>query len=99
MAENVCVDSVNYHLENGETERELFPAVTIFENELGGRVISVCGTPNTPFDYMHAFSFLNESRKKQFAKILTQSGDMPVYYAGDAEVYMKAAKTEDGKIL
>ena len=97
LNENVQVDSIICHLEGGKNERELFPGITVYKNELGGTVIVACGTPNTPFTYWQAFSFLNESRKAQFAKLLSQSGDLPIYYSGDAEVYMKTALTQDNK--
>ena len=93
--ENVKVDSVVYHLQGGKNEIPLFPAVTLYENDLGGKVIAVCGTPNTNFTYWEAFSFLNESRKAQFARLL--QSDLPMYYDGDAEVYMKTGLTADGK--
>jgi hypothetical protein len=94
---NARVSSMVCHLEGGKNERELFPGVTIYRNSLGGTVVVACGTPNTEFHYTTAFSFLNESRKAQLATILKETGNLPIYYAGDAEVYMKAAKLPNGK--
>ena len=97
LCERVQVSSWVCHLAGDNEEHKLFPGVTIYKNELGGTVIATCGTPNTNYNYVEAFSFLNESRKKQFAEILMQTGDLPIYYNDDAEVYMKTAKTPDGK--
>ena len=57
------------------------------------------GTPKTEFNYMEAFSFLTESRKKQLIKLLDEAGCLPVYYPGDAEVYLKAARCADGSLM
>lgn len=45
------------------------------------------------YNYCEAFSFLNESRKKQMAELLSESGNLPIYYPGDAEVLLRAAYT------
>ena len=45
--------------------------------------------------YTEAFSFLNESRKAQIVELMKESGNLPVYYPGDAEVYMKAGTLND----
>ena len=97
IEENVSISSVVCHLEGGKNEYELFSGVTTYRNSLGGTVIVACGTPNTEFHYTTAFSFLNESRKGQFAAILKETGNLPIYYSGDAEVYMKTAKIPSGK--
>ena len=44
-------------------------------------------------------SMLNETRKAQLADILTDSGNLPVYYPDDAEVYMRAGYLRDNTIL
>ena len=41
-------------------------------------------------------SFLTESRKAQFVKLLSRAGNLPLYYVGDEEVYLKYAKDADG---
>ena len=99
LVKEVEVDSVVCHLERDEFEKTLFPAVTIYHNGIGGTVIATCGTPHTEYNYMQAFSFLNESRKKQFADIFSRTGELPIYYAGDAEIYMKTAIKADGRRL
>lgn len=83
-----------YHLKDGKEKVTLFPGVTRFKNDLGGTVVTFCGTPRTAFNYTQAFSFLNESRKKQIASFLSSSGNLPVYYTGDAEILLRAAKTQ-----
>ena len=85
------------HLAGGKYEQVLFPGVTLYRNELGGTVVVACGTPDTEFHFTTAFAFLTESRKQQFAEILKETGNLPIYYSGDAEVYMKTARTADGK--
>ena len=57
------------------------------------------GTPITRFHYGEAFSLLNESRKAQFVSLLRDSGNLPVYYEGDEEVYLRAANTPDGNLF
>ena len=96
---DTVVDSMAYHMRDGKYKDSLFPASTIFRNKLGGTAIVFCGTPNTVFSFRTAFSFLNESRKLQLVKMLKSSGNLPIYYPEDAEVYLKAAKMEDGSMF
>lgn len=77
----------------------LAPAVTAFDNPRGGCTVVFCGTPDTYFNYICAFSMLNESRKRQFIGILKRRGDLPVYYPGDAEIYLRAGKLETGELF
>lgn len=98
-SEKTIADSYAYHIPDGKTKELLFPASTIHKNEIGGTTIVFSGTPNTEFTYSTAFSFLNESRKRQFLKMLKDSDNLPVYYPEDAEVYLKAAKTVDGNLF
>ena len=72
------------------TDVYLYPAVTSYKNPLGGTTIVFGGTINVDFKYFSGiFSFLNESRKKQFVEILLTSGNLPIYYPGDAEVFLE----------
>jgi hypothetical protein len=48
---------------------------------------------------MEGFSFLNESRKRQFVDIFRRSGALPVYYDGDEEVLLRAGRIKDGRLL
>lgn len=88
--------STVYHIRGGKETVPLFPGCVYYENEKGGRCITFCGTPNTPFVYGQAFSFLNQSRKAQLVKLLSRAGKLPLYYAADEEVYFKYAEGEDG---
>lgn len=90
-AVEVCSEA--YHIIGGKQRETLFPAVTRFKNAAGGTVVVFCGTPRTEYNYCEAFSFLNESRKKQMAELLSESGNLPIYYPGDAEVLLRAAYT------
>ena len=95
-AEGAEEASTLYHLKGGKETVPLFPGCVYFENEIGGKCITFSGTPNTPFHYSQAFSFLNQSRKAQFVKLLSRAGNLPLYYVGDEEVYFKYAKGADG---
>ena len=79
--------------------KHLFPGVTLYENSLGGRVAVFSGTPDMPFTYFNAFSMLSETRKRQLIEILTESGDLPLYYPDDAEVYLRAGYLHSGEIM
>jgi hypothetical protein len=82
-----------------EPKIPLFPGVTSFKNELGGRAVVFAGTPEARFAYTEAFSFLNESRKLQLVRLLKECGELPIYYPGDQEVYVKAAEMRDGGLF
>ncbi len=98
-AENTEICSHTCHLKNGREYVPLFPAVTYFENDLGGKVIVFCGTPKANFNYVEAFSFLSESRKAQLISLLARVGALPVWYPGDAEVYLRTGVTPEGERL
>ena len=70
-AEGAEETSTLYHLKGGKEIVPLFPGCVYYENERGGRCITFAGTPNTPFYYSYAFSFLNQSRKAQLVKLLS----------------------------
>ena len=80
----------------GNARIPLFPAVTEFKNDLGGRVFVFSGTPEANFNYQTAFSFLTKARKEQLISLLTTCGELPLYYPDDAEVLMKVAEMPDG---
>ena len=84
-----------YTCPDGKTRIPLHPGVTSYKNELGGTVNVFCGTPLARFVYFEAFSFLNESRKAQLVEMMKESGNLPIYYPDDAEVYMKAGYIGD----
>jgi len=91
--------SMMYHQNIDGTKKLLFPGSTIFANSIGGLVVIFSGTPKADNLYYKGFSFLNPARKKQLTKILNMADSIPVYYPGDAEVYMRGAYMPDGKIF
>lgn len=97
--DSVDVSSINMHKVDENTSTPLFPAVTTFKNKLGGTVTVFCGDPKTNFVYYEAFSFLCESRKKQFITLLTEAGQLPLYYPEDSEVYLRAGNLPDGALF
>ena len=88
-----------YTLHGGTKYEAIFPGVTSYQNVLGGTVVVFAGRPLCQFLYTEGFSFRNESRKKQFIALLSACGHLPVYYPEDAEVFIKAGRTSDGRIL
>ena len=98
-SENTVVDSVACNTTDYENYEELFPAVTVFKNELGGTAFVFCGTPVAEYHLATAFSFLNYTRKEQLIRLLKMTNEMPVYYTNDEEVYFKCADMEDGSIF
>lgn len=84
------LDYCNYEL--------LFPAVTVFENKLGGKVIAFAGSPKASYDILH-WGYLNYSRKLQLAALLEEAGERPLYYKEDEEVYLRVADMPDGRIF
>lgn len=99
LNERVQTVSMTVHLKDGKDEIPLFPGVTVFDNSLGGTVVAFCGSPNTEFTYTQAFAFLTESRKLQMVELLKNSGNLPVYYPEDADVYLKAAHLPNGGLF
>ena len=96
-SEKTTVDSM---LCNEVTSLEhLFPGCTVYKNSLGGTVITFAGTPRTNYNIVDAFSFLNESRKNQFVRLLKDSIKLPLYYKGDEEMYLKAGYLPNGTII
>ena len=99
LCDDIVTDSMIYHTVDSENYTPLFPGTTVYKNSLGGTVIVFSGTPVTEMNYSDAFSFLNYSRKQQFIKLLTQSGNLPVYYEGTEEMYMKSGRLSNGDTL
>jgi len=96
LSKAVEIDSVTYHAVGKAPKESLFPAVTIFKNELGGTVFTFCGTPLGQFNLVEAFSFLNWSRKQQLTRLMKKVGEAPIYFPGDEEMYMRVADMPDG---
>ena len=93
------VHSTVYHGVVGKEQTPLFPGAVSYRNELGGRVLTFCGTPNTSFTLSEAFSFLNQTRKRQLISMLKATGELPVYAPGDEEIYLRCADMEDGALF
>lgn len=93
---DVIIDSYVLNTVDYTNYKELFPGTTIFKNELGGIVFTFCGTPVANFNLTEAFSFLSYSRKEQLINMLKTTGELPLFYAGDEEVYLKCADTQNG---
>lgn len=94
-SEKTKVISYVYNGIGAYDKKVLFPAVTEFVNELGGKIFVFCGTPKANYTHTEAFSFLNYTRKKQLVSILNPT----VYYDGDEEVYFRLAKTENDELF
>lgn len=97
LFEGVEIASYATNTVDNENYEKLFPAVTVYQNSLGGTVITFSGTPVAEFNIVEAFSFLTYSRKQQLVSLLEQTGNLPLYYPGDEEVYLKVAETENGE--
>lgn len=97
--EGALVDSIVCHTVDHEHYEELFPGSVIYKNSLGGTVFTFCGTPRANYNITEAFSFLTYSRKLQLIAMLKQTGELPSYYPGDAEMYFRAADMPDGGLL
>ncbi len=99
IADGVTAHSEVIHSLDRINEECLFPGVTSYKNSLGGTCVVFSGTPVTRFHYAEAFSFLNQSRKAQLVSLLRGVGELPVYYVGDEEVYLRAARTTEGSLF
>lgn len=99
LSDNVITDSEALYVPGDGTEKSMYPASTVFKNSLGGTVIVFSGTPDTEFHYNKSASFLNSSRKKQIVNLLKTTGNLPVYYPEDLEIYMKAGYLNDGTLM
>ena len=90
--------SYNYDIRDGKFT-VLAPAVTSLKRDNGKLTVVFCGSPRASFTYTEGFAFLNETRKKQLSKLLSDSGNLPVYYPGDIEMLMRAGYLNDGRLL
>lgn len=96
--DKVEILSWSYRPIDGENKK-LSPAVTLLDRGEGKITVVFAGTPHAQHNYMEGFSFLNESRKRQFIDIFARSGALPIYYEGDEEVLLRAGKIKDGRLL
>lgn len=96
ISSEVEISSRVYTTVDQENYEYLFPGATVFKNKLGGTVITFAGSPVAEFNLVEAFSFLTYSRKQQMIELLNKIGELPVYYPGDEDVYLKVADMPNG---
>ncbi len=99
LNDTVYTDSKVIHKVDGKSAEALFPGTTVYKNRSGGLSIVFSGTPNTDYNIVEAFSFLNYSRKQQIINLMKLAGELPIYFPGDEEVYLKAADMPDGSLF
>lgn len=99
LSDKTVADSYVLHSADKVHFERLFPGTTVFKNELDGTAVVFCGTPKTDFNITDAFAFLTYSRKQQLIRLLEASGEIPAYFPGDEEVYMRVADMPDGKLF
>jgi hypothetical protein len=97
-SESTEIMSNNFEMIEG-TRTFVSPAVTCLDRGEGKLSVVYCGSPNAKFNYGEGFSFLNESRKKQFITLLKRANALPVYYDGDNEICLRAGHLSDGSLL
>ncbi len=81
---------------------EIGPAVTLFENAAGGRVaVFAASTGQGNSLTAPGLSFYDEDRKRELVELLgfVCGQQIPFYYPGDAEVYLKLRRFADGSYL
>ena len=94
MSDAVIEHSTVYHSVSRVNPERLFPGATVYNNARGGKAFVFCGTPNVHYSLTTSFSFLNQSRKQQLIDMMRMAGQLPAYYAGDEEVYFRAANID-----
>ena len=99
MSDAVIEHSTVYHSVSRVNPERLFPGATVYNNARGGKAFVFCGTPNVHYSLTTSFSFLNQSRKQQLIDMMRMAGQLPAYYAGDEEVYFRAANVDDGSLF
>ena len=79
-----------------EARVPLGPGVVRFKNELGGTVVTFGAFIG---DYsLESFFLLNETRKKQLCRILSDFGALPAYSVGDARVIFQVGASMAGDV-
>jgi hypothetical protein len=92
------VISYNYRVDDGVLVN-ISPAVTKFMREAGKFTVVYCGTPDAIHRYTEGFAFLNETRKQQFIKLLSEAGALPIYLPSENELCLRAGYLDDGRML
>ena len=98
------IHSTLLHRKSGVSEAfsELGPAVTLFENEAGGRVAVLAASCGAGVSLAGpGRSFYDEDRKRELVELLAFVCGQPIafYYPGDAEVYLKLRRFNDSRYL
>ncbi len=97
LSDTVVAHSTVYHSVDRVHYEPLFPGVTSYRNKRGGTAFVFSGTPDTPYNLVDAFSYLNYSRKQQLAELMRSVGELPLYTPFDGDVYLRAADIDDGR--
>jgi hypothetical protein len=97
------IHSVLLHRKSGVSESftEVGPAVTLFQNASGARVVVFAASFGLPSHLMSSFGFYDEDRKRELVELLGWLCGQPVafYYPGDAEVHLKLRRLAEGGYL
>lgn len=99
LSDAVIEHSTVFHSVSRVDPERLFPGATVYKNARGGTAFVFAGTPHVHYSLTTAFAFLNQSRKMQLIDMMRMAGELPVYYAGDEEVYFRAADVDDGSLF
>lgn len=99
ISNNVKIESYAYTTSDRENFTNLFPASVVYKNKLGGTIVTFSGTPSARHVISEAYSFLNQSRKEQIVNLFKSMGELPVYYVGDEETYVKAGYNSKGELF
>lgn len=97
--EDVRTLATGYHLKDGKDKIPLFPTATLYENSLGGTVVTLAGSTIFDRGLAEGFRFLCEGRKNFLAGLLSELSALPAYYPDDAEAMVVAARLTDGSLM
>ena len=79
--------------------KKLAPATTELVRENGKRTVVFCGSPKSDYNYIEAFSLLNESRKEQLVDHFKRAGALPIYAVGDDDFCLRAGYIKSGALM
>ena len=61
-------------------------------------MIVFAGTPPS-FGQLSAFGFLCENRKRQIIRLMSCAAELPLYYTGDVDMYMRGGVLPDNSMI
>ena len=97
-----AVPAILLHRKSGvsETFTEIGPAAALFKNAAGGRIAILAASFGLN-NKLSSFGFYDEDRKRELLGLLAYICGQPVafHYPGDAEIYLKMRRFEDGRYL